>query len=144
MDILKLNKNNIYKFAIAIAEKASSYIDDSETVEIINESLEVCKKWTQEGGNVGESLYDYLDNEENGFTIFQEMEESERVINAWDCIIDAIAYISKAAYEKEGVEYLPEPIELVDDSILSHMIQALILCDDKEQEYIEKLYSELS
>ena len=37
MDILKLNKNNIYKFDIAIAEKASSYIDDSETVDIINE-----------------------------------------------------------------------------------------------------------
>ena len=27
------------------------------------------------------------------------------------------------AYEKEGVKYLPEPIEIVDDNIFTHMVQ---------------------
>ena len=143
MDILKLSKDNKYIFAIKIAEKASSYIYDSEVLGVINEALEVSRKWVQSGGNVGELLYDYLDNEENGFTIFQEMEENEQIINAWNCIIDAVAYISRAAYEKEGAEYFPEPIELVDDSIISHMTQSLILCDEKEREFVEELYSDL-
>ena len=81
-----------------------------------------------------------LDNEENGFTLFQEMEEDEKNISAWDCIIDAVAYVSRAAYEKEGVKYLPEPIEIVDDNIFTHMVQSLILCDSMECEYIEKVY----
>ena len=55
------------------------------------------------------------------------MEEDEVEISAWDCIIDAIAYVSKAAYEKEGIKYLPESIEIVDDNIFTHMMQSLIL-----------------
>ena len=61
-------------------------------------------------------------------------------ISAWDCIIDAVAYVSRAAYEKEGVKYLPEPIEIVDDNIFTHMVQSLTLCDSIECEYIEKVY----
>lgn len=56
------------------------------------------------------------------------------------CIIDAIAYISKAAYEKEGAKYFPEPIEMVDDDIFTHMIHSLILCDNVEHEYIGEIY----
>ena len=40
----------------------------------------------------------------------------------------------------EGVKYLPEPIEIVDDNIFTHMIQSLILCNSLECEYIEKVY----
>ena len=90
--------------------------------------------------NVGEVLYNFLDNEENGFTLFQEMEEDEKKISAWDCIIDAVAYVSRAAYENEGIKYLPEPIEIVDDNIFTHMVQSLTLCDSMECEYIEKVY----
>lgn len=81
-----------------------------------------------------------MDNEENGFTLFQEMEEDEKKISAWDCIIDAIAYASRVAYEKEGVKYLPEPIEIVNDNIFTHMTHSLILCNSMECEYIRKIY----
>ena len=130
--------------ALRIAERAISYIEDENARKIVNNALALVKNWisTEEEG-AGEKLYSYLDNEENGFTIFQEMEESEQIINAWDCIIDAVAYISRAAYEKDGAEYFPEPIELVDDSIISHMTQALILCDEKEREFVDELYSGL-
>lgn len=71
------------------------------------------------------------------------MEEDEHCISAWDCIIDAIAYVSRAAYEKEGEKYLPEPIELVDDNIFIHMKKSLILCNSIECENIvniEKMF----
>ena len=108
--------------------------------DLINEAIEVSWKWVHTEENVGEVLYNFLDNEENGFTLFQEMEEDEKKISAWDCIIDAVAYVSRAAYENEGIKYLPEPIEIVDDNIFTHMVQSLTLCDSMECEYIEKVY----
>lgn len=140
MDITKLNQKNKCIFAIKLAEKASLYLQESAVKHLINEAIEVGWKWVHTEENVGEVLYNFLDNEENGFTLCQEMEENEKNRNAWDCIIDAIAYVSRAAYEKEGAKYLPEPIEIVDDSIFAHMIHSLILCDSMEREYIENIY----
>lgn len=34
---------------------------------------------------------------------------------------------------------MPEPIEIVDDNIFTHMMHSLILCDGMESEYIEKV-----
>ena len=101
---------------------------------------------TGDGGIIGrtknakETADSSKDNEENRFTLFQEMEEDEKKISAWDCIIDAVAYVSRAAYENEGIKYLPETIEIVDDNIFTHMVQSLTLCDSMECEYIEKVY----
>ena len=105
MDITKLEQKNKCIFAIKLAEKASSYLQESNVKGLINEAIEVSWKWVHTEENVGEVLYNFLDNEENGFTLFQEMEEDEKKISAWDCIIDAVAYVSRAAYENEGIKY---------------------------------------
>ncbi len=140
MDITKLGQKSKCIFAIKLAEKASSYLQGKNVKVLLNEAIKVSSKWVHTEENLGEVLYDFLDNEENGFTLFQEMEKDEKNISAWDCIIDAVAYVSRAAYEKEGVNYLPEPIESVDDNIFTHMMHSLILCDGMEREYIEKVY----
>ena len=142
MDITKLNQKNKCIFSIKLAEKVTLYLKKDHSNDIINEAIGIYWKWIYTEENVGEVLYDFLDNEENGLTLFQEMEEDEKNIYAWDCIIDAIAYISRISYEKEGVRCLPEPIEMVDDNILIHMIHSLILCDSIEKEYIENIYKE--
>ena len=140
MDIAKLTQDSKCIFAIKLAERASSYLQKIDASNLINEAIQVAWDWIHKRGDVGEILYDFLDNEENGFTLIQEMEQNEKNINAWNCIIDALAYISKVAYENEGVRYLPEPIESVDDNIFSHMIQSLILCNNEERKYIEHIY----
>ena len=140
MDITKLGQKTKCIFAIKLAEKASSYLQESNVKGLINEAIEVSWKWVHTEENLGEVLYNFLDNEENGFTLFQEMEEEEKIISAWNCIIDAVAYVARAAYEKEGVKYLPEPIEIIDDNIFTHMEHSLILCDNMERDYIEKIY----
>ena len=140
MDITKLEQKTKCTFAIKLAERASLYLQESSVKDLINEAIEVSWKWVHTEENLGEVLYNFLDNEENGFTLFQEIEEDEKKISAWNCIIDTVAYISRAAYKKEGVKYLPEPIEIVDDNIFTHMMHSLILCDSMEREYIEKVY----
>lgn len=140
MDITKLDQKNKCIFAIELAEKASTYLQERNVKSLINEVIKVAWKWVHTEENVGEILYDFLDNEANGFTLFQEMEKDQKNISAWNCIIDSLAYVSRVAYEKEGVKYLPEPIEIVDDNIFIHMIQSLILCNSIEREYIENVY----
>lgn len=119
-----------------------SYEDLEEILKVsfgMYEAIKISWKWVYTEENVGELLYNFLDDEENGFTLYQEMEEDPKKISEWNCIIDAIAYISRAAYEKEGINYLPESIEIVDDNILIHMIQSIFLCNNNEHEYVEKL-----
>ena len=62
-----------------------------------------------------------MDDEYHGFTIFQEGEENEYLINVWNCIIDAFAYICRAVYDDFGAKYYPEPIELVDEETFSRL-----------------------
>lgn len=140
MDITKLDQKNKCIFAIELTEKASTYLQERNVKSLINEAIKVAWKWVHTKENVGEILYDFLDNEANGFTLFQEMEKDQKNISAWNCIINSLAYVSRVAYEKEGVKYLPEPIEIVDDNIFIHMIQSLILCNSIEREYIENVY----
>lgn len=140
MDITKLEQKSKCIFAVKLADRACLYLRENNAIDLIKEALKVSQQWICTEGNAGEVLYDFLDNEENGFTLFQELEEDEKKIHAWDCIIDAVAYVSRAAYEREGAKYLPEPIETVDDSIFAHMAHSLILCGDAEREYIDKVY----
>ena len=143
MDIAKLNSKDKCVLAIKLAEKAYLYIKDNNAKNFINNAIEVSWEWIRSGKKAGEVLYNFLDDEDTGFTLFQEMEEDEHCISAWDCIIDAIAYVSRAAYEKEGEKYLPEPIELVDDNIFIHMKKSLILCNSIKCENIvniEKMF----
>ena len=41
-----------------------------------------------------------------------------------------------------GEKYFPEPIEMVDDTIFTHMINALKLCSSEEVEFLENLYKD--
>lgn len=78
MEVCKLNKKNKCLFAIKLAERATRYIEDSETVALIDNAIEIALAFVQTEKGNGEILYDFLDNENNGFTIFQEMESDER------------------------------------------------------------------
>lgn len=86
MEIFKLNKKNKCVFAIKLAERASRYIVDTEKLTLINNAIEIALTFVQTEKGNGEVLYNFLDNENNGFTIFQEMEIDEKIRNAWDCL----------------------------------------------------------
>lgn len=82
-----------------------------------------------------------MDNEENGITIIQEMSVNEVDVIAWNCIIDAVAYTSRKAFEKEGVKYYPEPIALVDDTLVNHCIECFEKCIENSDGYIQRISS---
>ena len=91
--------------------------------------------YRRSNGQVGNSqMYDagamdnLLDDEECSLTLYQESEKDECVIEVWNCIIDAVAYICRKIYEEQGVDYFPEPIELVDEDTYSRLLAGYEKC----------------
>lgn len=141
MKIYELNDKYKCIFCVMLAEKAKKYLKNENTYMLIVNALERCWDWIEFGRDSGDDFYDLIDNEENGLTLFQENEEEEQKIYAWNCIIYVVAYIAKSAYEKEGQKYFPEPIELVDERTIEEVKRYLLLCDKSEEEYILEVYT---
>jgi len=89
--------------------------------------------------SIGDILYELLDDEENGITIIQEMSANQKDDLAWNCVIDTVAYTSKKAYEREGVNYYPEPIALVDDTLVEHFMDCFATCIKDSVRYIQRM-----
>ena len=154
MDISKLSEIGKVTFCIMIAERAANYLQYKI---IIEDVLKKCREWVgikrkyDNGESVGfdfsaycedlaDDLYNALDNEDNGFGILQEEEEDEQKINAWDCVIYSVGYVSKSAYLSAGAKYFPEPIELADENTVTLSAESLLKCSDEELESIRKIY----
>jgi len=83
----------------------------------------MCWEWVEEKKYSGDELYLMLDNEDDGgvsiYELFTDDPQQERI---WLCIIDAIAYTIWQAYKHENDEYLPQPIETVDDDTIDEFM----------------------
>ena len=108
---------------LEIIGKLKGRIPNEDTVQDIGEAICLCRKWMDDRTDVSNELYDLLDGERHGFTLFQEAETDERMIAVWNCLIDAAAYICRAVYEGHGAKYVPEPIELVDEETFQRCVR---------------------
>lgn len=128
-------------FFLGLSEKVSSVFSRKEDQMFAREALDKCWEWIKDKNNIGDILYNLLDNEENGITIIQEMSDNEIDVAAWNCMIEAVAYTSRKAFEREGVKYYPEPIALVDDTLVDHFIDCFEKCIEDADNYIQRINS---
>ena len=128
-------------FCVKVVEYLKNGVDNEMAVSYIDRALDLSKSWILNQENIATTLYNLIDNEDNGFTMFQELEEDEKKIMLWNCIIDAFAFICRKAYENIGTKYYPEPIELVDDDTLTHLTDSFMLYDDENSEVIKNILS---
>ncbi|EMI9087821.1 Imm6 family immunity protein [Bacillus cereus group sp. RP37] len=137
----RLTEDGKVIFFLGLSEKVLSVFSQKEEKIFAQEVIYKCWEWVEDKENIGDILYDLLDNEENGITIIQEMSVNEVDVIAWNCIIDAVAYTSRKAFEKEGVKYYPEPIALVDDTLVNHCIECFEKCIENSDGYIQRISS---
>ncbi|MCE4048741.1 Imm6 family immunity protein [Bacillus sp. Au-Bac7] len=130
-------------FFILLSKEILSDFSQIEDRQLAQNALSKSLEWVKNKEEIGYELYNLLDNEENGITIIQEMSENENDIAAWNCIIDTVAYTSRKAMEKEGVEYFPEPIALVDDTLVEHFISSIEQIKGNATLLIKKTYDQL-
>lgn len=130
-------------FFILLSKEILSDFSQVEDRQLAQNALSKSLEWVKNKEEIGYELYDLLDDEENGITIIQEMSENEKDIAAWNCIIDTVAYTSRKAMEMEGVEYFPEPIALVDDTLVEHFISSIEQVKGDSTFLIKKTYEQL-
>lgn len=143
MRLLELTTVQKCRFCIKIVELVKAKILDTEASDCIEKALELANKWMNDQTNISYELYDLIDNEEYGFTIFQEAEDDDTAIALWNCIIDSFAFICRKAYDALGTKYYPEPIELVDDSTLIHLIDSFLEYNNGNNEELDILISQI-
>ena len=113
---------------LRIIEDIKKQIGDEEAVCYVEKAMDLTRKWLNDKTDVSQKLYELLDDEECSLTLYQESEKDECVIEVWNCIIDAVAYICRKIYEEQGVDYFPEPIELVDEGTYSRLLAGYEKC----------------
>lgn len=120
-------------FLLELSMKTVSLLNNAGQKIIAEKAIEYCRKWLYRKHPDGDFLYGLLVNEQDGITIFAENTEDVSEQAVWNCIIDAVAFTSRKAYESENVKYYPEPIELVSDELIYHFMECYHCCfpDDK-------------
>ena len=113
---------------LRIIENLKKQIGDEDAVCYVEKAMDLTRKWLNDKTDVSQKLYNLLDDEECSLTLYQESEKDECVIEVWNCIIDAVAYICRKIYEEQGADYFPEPIELVDEDTYSRLIAGYEKC----------------
>ncbi|MCM1507370.1 MAG: Imm6 family immunity protein [Ruminococcus flavefaciens] len=141
-DFIDFTDDKKTAFFLTLTMKTVSLINNNVQRNIAEKAIEYCWKWLDGKSHNGDFLYELLVDEENGITIFAENTENISELSAWNCIIDAIAFTSRKAYEYKNTKYYPEPIELVSDQLIHHFMECYNLCflddiyADKISDYI--------
>lgn len=143
-EFLSLSDENKMVYYLGLSQKIISTFSQTTDRKIAQEALDVCWNWLQNPSDIGEELYNLLDDEDSGITTIEEMSINEYDKSAWNCIIDAVAYTSRKAYEKEGAIYFPEPIGLVDDDLVTHFNECYRNCSHGDYEGINRMLDLLS
>ena len=113
---------------LRIIENIKKQIGAEEAARYVEKAIDLTRQWLNDKTDVSQKLYDLLDDEECSLTLYQESEKDEYMIGVWNCIIDAVAYICRKIYEEQGVDYFPEPIELVDEDTYSRLLAGYEKC----------------
>ncbi len=113
---------------LRIIENIKKQIGAEEAARYVEKAIDLTRQWLNDKTDVSQKLYDLLDDEECSFTLYQESEKDEYMIDVWNCIIDAVAYICRKIYEEQGADYFPEPIELVDEDTYSRLLAGYEKC----------------
>ena len=113
---------------LRIIENIKKQIGAEEAARYVEKAIDLTRQWLNDKTDVSQKLHDLLDDEECSFTLYQESEKDEYMIDVWNCIIDAVAYICRKIYEEQGADYFPEPIELVDEDTYSRLLAGYEKC----------------
>ena len=115
---------------LQVTFQVKEFIADNEVKALIEAAINKSQEEETDKNEMAEELYDYL----NRFTIYQENATDENTIAVWNAIIDAFAIICKNVYWETGAEYFPEPIELVDDDTVDHMLNSFLSVSENDLE----------
>lgn len=111
MSISELQDEYKVVLSLELAQQMISKLSKLEDRELAQKVLSCCWDWVENKNIEASNIYELLDDEFNGLVLVQQMCELEDDVDVWNCIIYAVAYTSRIAYEYEGAKYFPQAIE---------------------------------
>lgn len=98
-------------------------------------------EWLEEKKHTGEDIYYLLDDgtEEKGHFMQMQVEVDKKNELVFGCIVDAVSFVCWKAYQNKGVEYLPTPIENVDEGIVQQFLEGYFLIYENNKKNAESL-----
>lgn len=140
-----LKKTNQVAFYLGLSENIISLLSKSEFYGDARTALDLCWKWFETKRISGDEIYTLLDDgtEFNGLFIQMQMDEEEANEAIWECVVAAVSFVDKQAYENENELYLPSPIENIDDSLLSHFLENYSSINTNNKTEVEEFFKYL-
>lgn len=114
-------------FYLGLGEYIIHLLNKSASYEEARKAFSLCWEWFETKQISGDEIYILLDDgtEYNG--LFLDMEKDEANEAIWGCIVFAVSFVVKLAYESRNELYLPPPIENVDDSLINYFLESYSL-----------------
>ncbi|WP_181294619.1 Imm6 family immunity protein [Heyndrickxia sporothermodurans] len=122
--IEKLESDRQVAFLLGLSETIVDLLISSSAYKDIKSAMKVCWEWLENRGYSGDGIYYLLDDGTEYTGLFMQMQDEKEPLKelVWGCIVDAISFTNWRAYQFDKEEYLPAPIENVDESILQQFL----------------------
>jgi len=130
-ELKNIERKKQVAFYLGLSENIINLLKNSEFYKDARKALDLCWKWFESKQVSGDEIYTLLDDgtEFNGLFIQMQMDEDEANEAIWECVVAAISFVNKEAYESEKALYLPAPIENVDEELINHFLENYSLID---------------
>ncbi len=137
----ELNTDKQVMFLLLLSDSVSNILTTSANYGAVKTALKACWDWVEDKKYSADDIYNLLDDgtEETGLFMLMQDETDETKELAFGCIVDAVSYTNWKAFQYEGQEYLPAPIENVDENILEQFLDGLYQITDSYKTITEGL-----
>lgn len=120
----ELERDSQVAFLLGLSEMAVDLLEFSAAYKDVKRAMKICWEWLDDKRHTGDEIYYLLDDGTEFKGLFMQMQDEYDSLNelVWGCIVDAVSFTNWRAYQFDNVQYLPAPIENVDESILHHFL----------------------
>lgn len=121
----KLESDRQVAFMLGLSETVVDLLISSSAYKDIDNAIKACWEWIENKQYSGDEIYCLLDDGTEFTGLFMQMQDENEPLKelVWGCIVDAISFTNWRAYQFDNEEYLPAPIENVDESILQQFLE---------------------
>jgi hypothetical protein len=133
-------------FLLGLSEMIANVLSTSPNYKDVTHALDVCWKWFETKQISGDEIYSLLDDgtEINGLFMQMQDETDDEMELVWGCIVDAVSFTNWRAYQIEGEEYLPAPIENVDEDLAQQFLDGFYQINEMNESFAEGFISVLN
>ncbi|WP_187119070.1 Imm6 family immunity protein [Bacillus marasmi] len=121
----KLESDRQVAFLLGLSETVVDLLTSSSAYNDIKNAMKACWEWLENKRYSGDEIYFLLDDGTEFSGLFMQMQDENDPLKelVWGCIVDAISFTNWKAYQSDNEEYLPAPIENIDESILQQFLE---------------------